>query len=157
MKFSDIAIIPLINTICGFTIVNIEDAPKVLKHNWNLDKSTGSVRTSIRHRTIRLAEFITETKGIDHIDLNKLNNLRSNFRHSTTNQNIWNRRKFKGNYTSKYKGVCWIKKLNKWLAYIRVKGRLYHLGYSHSEIEAAKMYNEAALLHFGEFANLNKI
>jgi hypothetical protein len=59
--------------------------------------------------------------------------------------------------TSKYLGVSWNKGNNKWMAYIRVDGTRYHLGYFITEKEAARAYNEAAKKYHGEYANLNII
>lgn len=57
-------------------------------------------------------------------------------------------------YTSKYKGVCWIEAKGKWKAQIR-SGRVRHIGYFDDEIDAAHAYDEAAREHFGEYAWLN--
>jgi hypothetical protein len=59
----------------------------------------------------------------------------------------------KGRGTSKYLGVCW--HINKWVTHITVNGKCLHLGLFASEEEAAKAYDNAALLHHKEFANLN--
>mgnify|MGYP001556290024 CR=1 FL=1 len=59
--------------------------------------------------------------------------------------------------SSKYLGVSWHIRRNKWYANIRVNQILMYLGCYHSEIQAALAYNEAAKIHFGEFANLNII
>ena len=90
---------------------------------------------------------------VDHIDRNSLNNRRGNLRLCTPSQNILNTRGKKG--TSKYKGVWWNTKKNKWLAMITSKGRHFHLGFFDEEIEAAKAYDRKAVELFGEFAYLN--
>ena len=59
--------------------------------------------------------------------------------------------------SSKYKGVFWNKKMQKWRAQVRFEGKNYHLGYFTSEIEAALAYNTAALNFFKTFAKLNII
>ena len=96
---------------------------------------------------------------VDHINHNKLDNRRSNLRLCTKQQNQWNRRKVVKNTTSKYKGVCWAKKNNKWQASLEFqkdkKRQSIYLGQFISEVEAAKAYNEAAIKHFGEFAKIN--
>ena len=80
----------------------------------------------------------------DHIDCNKTNNCISNLRMSTECQNRMNSPKRK-NCSSKYKGVCWHSYWKKWVARIRIKGKLKSLGYFHDEVEAAKAYDKAAL------------
>ena len=44
---------------------------------------------------------------------------------------------------SKYKGVSWYKKTEKWIAGIRIDGRLKHLGYFTSEEDASQAYQDA--------------
>ena len=57
--------------------------------------------------------------------------------------------------SSKYKGVCWHKKAQKWMAHIKLNGKLRYLGLFVQEQDAAEAYNEAATKLFGVFANLN--
>lgn len=53
--------------------------------------------------------------------------------------------------TSGYKGVCWHKKANKWRAYIKFKGKQYHLGL-YEDIElAVTARKEAEKRLFGNF------
>ena len=59
--------------------------------------------------------------------------------------------------TSKYKGVTWHKKTNKWQSQIVINGKVKHLGIFTNEIDAAKTYNKAAIELYGEYANLNEI
>ncbi|MFJ7407045.1 MULTISPECIES: AP2 domain-containing protein [unclassified Lysinibacillus] len=59
------------------------------------------------------------------------------------------------NTSSKYKGVCWSKRNNKWVAAIKKNGKQKHLGYFKSEDEAAKAYNNATIDLFGIDCFLN--
>lgn len=93
---------------------------------------------------------------IDHINHDKLDNRKSNLRICTNQQNSMNRKPYKGK-SSKYKGVSYIKKLDKFQAMIQANGKPKFLGRFKTEEEAAKKYNEAALEYFGEFAYLNDI
>lgn len=93
---------------------------------------------------------------IDHKDGNGLNNLRSNLRFCSAQQNCFNRSSNKKS-TSKFKGVCWASKEKKWLAQIQFNGKNMRLGGFSEETEAAKAYNKAALELFGEFARINNI
>lgn len=45
--------------------------------------------------------------------------------------------------TSKYTGVCWYKWTNRWVASIRIKDKLTHLGYFKNEQDAAAAYQNA--------------
>jgi group I intron endonuclease len=63
----------------------------------------------------------------------------------------------KSNCSSKYKGVSFSKNKKKYKAYIVVNGKQIHLGYFDNETDAAKKYNEAAIMYYGEKAILNII
>lgn len=93
---------------------------------------------------------------IDHRDGNGLNNKMDNLRECTHSQNMQNRRKH-APASSKFKGVQWWKAQEKWISQIAKDKKRYFLGYFTEEIDAARAYNEAALKHFGEFANINRL
>jgi len=90
---------------------------------------------------------------VDHTDGNGLNNCRANLRSATQSQNGMNRRK-QGN-KSGYKGVSRATNSNRWQARIRVNRKATHIGTFDTRIEAARAYDEAALVLHGEFARLN--
>jgi hypothetical protein len=90
----------------------------------------------------------------DHIDLNPLNNQRSNLRYAQKYENARNKSS-KKNSTSKYLGVHWSTKEKRWCSQIRVNNKTKNLGRYKNEINAAKAYDTAAKIYFGEFANLN--
>lgn len=93
---------------------------------------------------------------IDHINGNGLHNYKSNLRPCTVPQNMMNKSKGATKvYSSKYKGVIFSQ--GKYRARIKVGSKTFHLGYSNSEEEAAILYNNAALRHFGKFAKVNII
>lgn len=92
----------------------------------------------------------------DHINGDTLDNRRTNLRLSTKRENCRNMGKTRREgTTSEYKGVYWHKLRNKWVASIRVDGKLLFLGYYKDEKQAAKEYDKAALKYFQEFAKLN--
>jgi len=105
----------------------------------------------LMHREVMKAEKKME---IDHIFGNGLDNRRKNLRICTHSQNLLNSSKYK-NSSSKYKGVYWGKKQNKWIAQVNVEGKNKHLGGFDNEIDAAKQYNIFAKEYYGEFARLN--
>lgn len=92
----------------------------------------------------------------DHKDQNPLNNLKSNLRITTQSQNSCNRTKI-WNGSSKFKGVSYWTKANKWEARITFKRKTIRIGLFLDEISAAKAYNEKAKELHGEFAVLNII
>ncbi|MGN7114947.1 AP2 domain-containing protein [Lysinibacillus odysseyi] len=61
----------------------------------------------------------------------------------------------KGYGSSRYRGVHWDKKANKWRAMLSHKGKRYTVGRYHDEISAAKAYDAKALEIVGPDAYLN--
>lgn len=97
---------------------------------------------------------------VDHRDGDGLNNRRSNLRIATQAQNNANARKHRMKAgkpcASPYKGVSKCgSKPNPWKAIITVSGRMIHLGVFPTQKAAARAYDAAARLHYGEFAKLN--
>jgi hypothetical protein len=91
---------------------------------------------------------------VDHKDGNGLNNQRSNLRCCTTSQNNRNSKIYRTN-TSGFRGVVWSKKMNRWVAQIRVGGKSFYLGSYCTKNEAARVYDAKAKEVAGEFARLN--
>ncbi len=56
-------------------------------------------------------------------------------------------------FSSKYKGVYWYKSLNKWMAQIKVDGKLKYLGLFTDEYEAHLAYQKALNEHKNKFAH----
>jgi HNH endonuclease/AP2 domain len=90
---------------------------------------------------------------VDHINGDPLDNRRANLRLCNHTQNCGNSRWAVGR--SGYRGVEFQKNTGKWRAYISIKGKSVHLGSVTSKEEAARLYDAAAVGHFGEFATLN--
>lgn len=91
---------------------------------------------------------------VDHINGNPNDNRIANLRLADRTQNSANRLS-SGNSTSRYLGVCYVKRTGKWQASIGTP-RTY-LGQYLTEKEAAVAYNEAAKCLYGEFAKLNEV
>lgn len=64
---------------------------------------------------------------VDHINRNPSDNRFSNLRHVTNQCNLRNTGNFKHN-NSGVKGICWNKDKNKWLAQIKINGKIKYLG-----------------------------
>lgn len=105
----------------------------------------------------------------DHKDGDGLNCQRENMRNATKSNNMMNK-KVHANSISKYKGVSPLRnrkyKLKNgevrscpqaWQAAIQVNKKRIYLGYFDTPEKAAIVYNEAAIKHHGEFANLNTV
>lgn len=111
------------------------------------------------HRAMAEAFFIDydPSKDVDHINGIRSDNNLYNLRMATREQN--NANSFKQqNTSSKYKGVCWDKNRNKWIAFIRVpSGKRLSLGRFNIETKAAAAYDNKLLEYFGEYAKTNKM
>lgn len=147
-------------------IVDDEDYEELSKYKWRAQwnsytRSYVAVRSEKR-RTILMHRIIMNTPlemGTDHQNHRTLDNRKKNLRICTNSQNSANGRKqrsYQGKATtSHFKGVSWHKHVKKWVARIIKNGKFYHLGYRHSEIECAQLYDAAAKELFGEFALTN--
>jgi len=65
--------------------------------------------------------------GGDHIDLNGLNNCKSNLRKATVRLNAQNRH-LNSNNTSGHRGVCFDRRSGKWLAHAGLNNKFIYLG-----------------------------
>ena len=100
-------------------------------------------RSYYAHRLAWLFYYGEWPKGpLDHKDRDPANNAISNLRECTFSENRQNSTRSRGS-TSKYQGVTWHKRANKWVAGIRVNKKSIHLGYFDDELEAANAYREA--------------
>ena len=94
---------------------------------------------------------------VDHIDNDKLNNVVSNLRWVSCQQNIWNKKKTRKASSSKYIGVCFNSRDHIWQASIKHMDRTIYLGVFRKEKDAASAYNVKAYELRGAFAVLNDI
>lgn len=171
--------IPLKNG--GFSLIDKEDHKKVVyldedypyqkrtTREWFIKKDTECIRYAVaniriaknkwtRIRMHRLILGITDPRiMIDHVNGNGLDNRKSNLRICSQAQNIANSRKIDKKSTSRFKGVCWCKRLGKWEVTISKNYKQTYVGIFDSEIKAAKAYNKKAREIFGRFACLNKV
>jgi len=111
--------------------------------------------TVYMHRIILariLGRELLPSEQVDHIDLNKSNNQRSNLRLATASQNQQNQLVDARSSTG-YKGVQYRKDVGRYRARLDKQ----HLGYFESPIAAALAYNRAAIAAYGEFAQLNNV
>jgi len=92
---------------------------------------------------------------VDHINHNGLDNRKANLRLATPADNARYARYPKINTSSRYRGVWYIKQRKKWRATIVVNRKRKQIGYFKHEIDAARAYDKAAKLYYGDFAILN--
>lgn len=148
-----------------YAIVDPDDYASLAKYKWRICR-TKSKNVSYAERSIRLSsgrysrilmhrQLIDVPEGyvIDHINGSGLDNRRANLRLATVAQNAWNSKK--RNSRSGYKGVWFARDKGLWRAAIVCNRRRIHLGYFRDKYAAARAYDTAARIYFGEYAVLN--
>lgn len=90
-------------------------------------------------------------KEYDHIDHNELNNLESNLRLATHQENQCNMQKRCDN-TSGITGVVWNKDKQKWVAQIQYRNKMHYLGGFINKDDAIYARLQAEQKYFGDFA-----
>lgn len=148
-------------------LVDDEDFEHLSQFKWRHDLQ-GYVVRSARVAEIRSGKIKTrnvylhrEVMGfpaseIDHIDQNKLNNMKANLRKASRRENALNMKKRKGDHHSRFKGVTWHSRNKMWIARVRIGGKMWGKCF-HTEIEAARAYNEKAREVYGPFVALNEV
>lgn len=153
-----------------YLIIDDEDYDLVKKYNWSLASTRGlfyathSYWTNGSYKGIKAHRLIMCVLNspkifIDHRDRNGLNNQKSNLRITTFSQNACNT-SFLNKSNTGYRGVYQYKSgkmKGKITACIKINNKRIFGGYFDSAIEAAKRYNELAIIHHKEFARLNPI
>lgn len=142
-------------------IIDDEDYERVASHKWSvLDnhgvgvyaKTNMKISSSPRiYRSMYMHRFILGAEQgqiVDHINRNGLDNRKGNLRFATRSTNAANSKR-----RNKYRGVY--QNGSKYLAQIRVDGKLIHYGTYDCQKEAALVYDYAAEHHFGGFAVKN--
>lgn len=150
-----------------FAIVDDEDFPYISRFKWTLGVANHAVRCMKlgRDGQVHMEYFIVSKphgrsryifKNGNPLDCRKENILIMNFADATTFF-----KKTQKKTTSKYKGVCWDKREEKWCAYLtqRQNGKRVKVLYEFfdNEDDAARARNKKAKEVFGEFAYQNKI
>lgn len=121
---------------------------------WGPYAVTSALTPDGRRVTMSMHRMITGYAMTDHRDRYGLHNWGDNLREADPEHNAWNRSP-SPDFTSRWKGVSWAG--GKWRAQIGSQGRSIHLGLYVTESAAARAYNDAAWLLWGEWACLNEI
>lgn len=156
--------------------IDEEDWPKVKEYKWHIQKhgnlfyvqhsiadySGSKVKKSVLILSRLVMGATSKREKVDHINHDTLNNSKSNLRIVTSQQNNFNRMKFKkaaSSYKGVHKNITYDngKRYEYWRSRIRIGGKLLSLGVYKVEKDAAIAYNKAAVKHFGDFACLNQI
>lgn len=143
--------------------------PSHLVKSWNVQRAGKEALTATESRGYRYGRIGGSTvmahivvwalehgevpsDEIDHINGDRQDNRPLNLRVASRSLNCANRAP-SGSGTSIYKGVS--RSGKRWMAQIKVKQKRLILGRYDSEVDAAKAYDMAAKVHFGEFARIN--
>ncbi len=106
----------------------------------------GTPFTKCIHRLVAKAFCSNENNYeiVDHIDRDPKNNHFSNLRWCTQSQNNRNRNKFQG-CSSRYIGVSFKTRYQKWEATLKINGKNKYLGYYDTEEEAYEAFKTAVV------------
>lgn len=103
----------------------------------------GNKKTFTVHQLVAMAFLKHRRNGskivVDHIDNSPLNNRLDNLQLISNRENL---SKDKKGCSSKYVGVCWNKRDEKWQSQIWINGKIKYLGYFDSELEAHQTYQD---------------
>lgn len=153
--------IPLTNG--KVALVDSGDYERVVQFKWNarLDKRIGtyyarrhSVQENYKRHTVTMHRFIMglelgDTRTVDHINHDTLDNRRSNLRIATHAQNCINRKN--NRVKSGCRGVSFCNRDKAWIASITVNQKRIFLGYTRNFEEAVALRKNAERVYFGEF------
>lgn len=134
-------------SIHAYAIIDAgEDADRLAALRWHLS-SWGYARRSIalpnnRFKSVALHRDVMgltsdDPRRVDHINGDPLDNRRANLRFATSAENAQNRRGSNRGARSRYRGVTWSKKSQKWAAGAMLEGKQHWLGVFDDEFAAA--------------------
>lgn len=157
IKFDKHYVMFLYNKNCKKVAETIFDSniDEIKKHKWHLThfgyvvSDIGNDKIIFLHKIVN--DNIPKNKQCDHIDGNKLNNLKSNLRLVSPSQNSINKRIRSDNKSGRV-GVCWAKNIKKWHAEMRLDGKHLSLGYYNDFEDAVKARQQAELKYHGEYS-----
>lgn len=159
-------LIPIFNKNL-FVSVDDDDFERLNTYKWYLVDGY-AVRNRYRSELLKptavkmhreILGIVNSCAIVDHKNQNRLDNRKENLRLCSYQENSRNRNKFRHKagkeLSSKFKGVSYHKKSKKWIARIIINNKTIHLGCFKDELDAAKAYNNSAILNFKEFAFIN--
>lgn len=144
----------------GETIVDIDDLHKVIKYRIHMKSSHKNKENALCYavakvdgKNVRIHHLIKNSKLVDHINNNGLDNRKLNLRDTTNSKNSMNQRT-QHNSKSGVTGVNWGKSNQTWHANIKKNGKITRLSCSQSTFDNAvktRIKGEARL--FKEHSN----
>ena len=125
--------------------------------NYRVFYAIRNITIAGKRKAVKLHRYIMRAPDgveVDHLNGDGLDCQRANMRLCSRSENQQNTPAYRGN-GSGFKGVERFDGGEKWRARIRVDGKQRHLGLFNSKEDAARTYDVAARLYFGEHARLN--
>lgn len=143
-----------------YALVDGIDAPFLRLFKWHVAGKyavtkvapRGQIKQIHMHRVILglgLRQY--DSREVDHVNGNHLDNRIANLRTCSHSENMQNRRS-KRNHSSKYRGVSWSKQHRKWQANAGHNGKSSYIGRFSSERQAARVAAAKRRELYGEFA-----
>jgi hypothetical protein len=146
--------------------IDPEDWPLVSRFTWHAKRENGGLwyaattatdPTTGEQVTLKMHRVVTGAgpgEMVDHREpAQTLDNRRANLRVCSNAQNQQNTGGRGG--SSRFKGVSWSARKERWLVQFRCQGQYYFVGYFDDEGRAAGGYDQTVLPLAGEFARLN--
>lgn len=149
-------------------LIDTEDLQRILefRYSWGISKhkqrdyfyavSTkyiGKNETNSYSRPQRMNRFILNYTGdnfVDHINLNSLDNRKSNLRIATNSQNLKNRIKKNKNNKTGYRNVCFV---DGWyIVQLQINGKNKIVGKSKDVHDAGRIAEELRKKYYGDFS-----
>lgn len=134
--------------------LDIDDYEKIKKHCW-LENDKGYIISRMNSKNILLHRFVMDLYDsniiLDHINLDKKDNRKSNIRISDRQLNGINRYHNKNNKLG-FKGVSKIVNSDKYMARIMIDGKSIHLGCYDTIEQAYESRKLAEIQYFGEYS-----
>jgi hypothetical protein len=154
----DVAKVPLYardKSVRTYALIDAADAEQVSRYRWHVGSGGYPAYSLSRSHEgknpmeIKLHRFLMglapgNLMQVDHINRDRLDNRRSNLRLVTADVQAQNQGSSRGS-TSKYRGVHWSVRAQKWRATVRQGSRLISLGSYTDEDEAGRVAHEARL------------
>ena len=130
---------------------DLEDYDIIKDYCWNAlkdkDSKYISLVTTINKKNITMHGLLG-FKNHDHINRNALDNRKNNLRPANSKENARNRSK-QVNNTSGFVGVSLDKEYQKWRSFIKIDGKMIHLGRYTQKDDAIRARLEAEFKYFG--------
>jgi hypothetical protein len=134
--------------------IDLENVDKIRGFYWTFNAQNGYIQYRTGDATgTTLQRFIMNTpkdKITDHIDGNKLNNIKANLRVITPEQSVWNTKRIGVSVDKRCKDKI------KYRASITIHGKQISLGTYDKYEDACMAREEAEVKYFGEFRRISK-